>query len=253
MRAVLAGEQVRVRNPGSVRPWQHVLNPLSGYLVLAQALWNSPEHATGWNFGRLTTTLAVSAGSWDASPSSGPGSCVGASRWPPSARGALPEARLLTRAGTSGLASPCRARGGAGGDGGVVSAAQRGRRHARCDARADRRAGLSHYSRVTRTLLSQASLTGQRALTYPESTRTPCHDLPRTGWLPSRLHGQWGASPELVEEGRLDGIDPPRAKARWWGKSVVLLVELHIVSLVVPAAHCLRNTACRDFAASSSK
>ena len=51
MRAVLAGEQVRVRNPGSVRPWQHVLNPLSGYLVLAQALWNSPEHATGWNFG----------------------------------------------------------------------------------------------------------------------------------------------------------------------------------------------------------
>jgi CDP-glucose 4,6-dehydratase len=51
MRAALAGEEVRVRNPNSIRPWQHVLNPLSGYLVLAQALWDSPEHACGWNFG----------------------------------------------------------------------------------------------------------------------------------------------------------------------------------------------------------
>ena len=37
---------LRVRNPDAVRPWQHVLNPLSGYLVLAQALWESAEHAT---------------------------------------------------------------------------------------------------------------------------------------------------------------------------------------------------------------
>ena len=51
MRAALDGEQLRVRNPNSIRPWQHVLNPLSGYLVLAQALWDSPEHASGWNFG----------------------------------------------------------------------------------------------------------------------------------------------------------------------------------------------------------
>jgi CDP-glucose 4,6-dehydratase len=51
MRAALAGEELRVRNPNSVRPWQHVLNPLSGYLVLAQALWDSPEHASAWNFG----------------------------------------------------------------------------------------------------------------------------------------------------------------------------------------------------------
>jgi CDP-glucose 4,6-dehydratase len=51
MRSVLAGEAVRVRNPNSIRPWQHVLNPLSGYLVLAQALSGSAEHATGWNFG----------------------------------------------------------------------------------------------------------------------------------------------------------------------------------------------------------
>jgi CDP-glucose 4,6-dehydratase len=51
MRAALAGEPVLVRNPDAVRPWQHVLNPLSGYLVLAQALWHSQKFAGGWNFG----------------------------------------------------------------------------------------------------------------------------------------------------------------------------------------------------------
>jgi CDP-glucose 4,6-dehydratase len=51
MRAALASETVLVRNPNSIRPWQHVVNPLSGYLVLAQAIWESPAHARGWNFG----------------------------------------------------------------------------------------------------------------------------------------------------------------------------------------------------------
>jgi len=51
MRAVLAGESVPIRNPGSVRPWQHVLNPVSGYLLLAQALWDDAGAAGGWNFG----------------------------------------------------------------------------------------------------------------------------------------------------------------------------------------------------------
>jgi CDP-glucose 4,6-dehydratase len=51
MRAALAGEEVRIRNPNSIRPWQHVVNPLSGYLALAEAIWNSPERAEGWNFG----------------------------------------------------------------------------------------------------------------------------------------------------------------------------------------------------------
>jgi CDP-glucose 4,6-dehydratase len=51
MRAALAGKRVRVRNPGATRPWQHVLNPLSGYLVLAQRLWDDPAAATAWNFG----------------------------------------------------------------------------------------------------------------------------------------------------------------------------------------------------------
>jgi CDP-glucose 4,6-dehydratase len=51
MRAALAGEAIRVRNPAAVRPWQHVLSPLSGYLRLAEALVESPAAAGGWNFG----------------------------------------------------------------------------------------------------------------------------------------------------------------------------------------------------------
>src|SRR5215218_8029688 len=51
MRATLEGCTVRIRNPEAVRPWQHVLNPLSGYLCLAQRLHASAEHAGGWNFG----------------------------------------------------------------------------------------------------------------------------------------------------------------------------------------------------------
>jgi CDP-glucose 4,6-dehydratase len=51
MRAALSGQALEVRNPEAIRPWQHVLNPLSGYLALAQGLWRSPEHACAWNFG----------------------------------------------------------------------------------------------------------------------------------------------------------------------------------------------------------
>jgi len=46
------GESVIIRNPQSTRPWQHVLEPLSGYLVLAQKMYESPQvYAEGWNFG----------------------------------------------------------------------------------------------------------------------------------------------------------------------------------------------------------
>jgi CDP-glucose 4,6-dehydratase len=51
VRAVRAGATVKVRNPDAVRPWQHVLNPLSGYLLLAQELCGSPPAAQAWNFG----------------------------------------------------------------------------------------------------------------------------------------------------------------------------------------------------------
>jgi CDP-glucose 4,6-dehydratase len=45
-------EPVVVRNPKATRPWQHVLEPLSGYLILAQKLYrNQEKYAGGWNFG----------------------------------------------------------------------------------------------------------------------------------------------------------------------------------------------------------
>jgi len=50
-RAIASGDPVRVRNPGAVRPWQHVLNPLSGYLLLAQELSRTADVARAWNFG----------------------------------------------------------------------------------------------------------------------------------------------------------------------------------------------------------
>lgn len=52
IRAVQAGESVRIRNPGSTRPWQHVLDPVSGYLeVGARLLAGEADAATAWNFG----------------------------------------------------------------------------------------------------------------------------------------------------------------------------------------------------------
>ena len=52
LRAIAAGEAVNIRSPHAIRPWQHVLEPLSGYLLLAQRLIeDGPAHAEGWNFG----------------------------------------------------------------------------------------------------------------------------------------------------------------------------------------------------------
>jgi CDP-glucose 4,6-dehydratase len=50
--AFLARRPLRVRNPNAVRPWQHVLDPLHGYLMLAERLWNDgASYAGPWNFG----------------------------------------------------------------------------------------------------------------------------------------------------------------------------------------------------------
>ncbi|HET7910627.1 MAG TPA: CDP-glucose 4,6-dehydratase [Pseudolabrys sp.] len=51
VRAWQAGRVLRVRRPDAVRPWQHVLEPVSGYLVLAQRLWEQPSLAGAYNFG----------------------------------------------------------------------------------------------------------------------------------------------------------------------------------------------------------
>jgi len=52
VRAISRGAPLQVRHPGSIRPWQHVLEPLAGYMLLAEQLWTRPEkYAEAWNFG----------------------------------------------------------------------------------------------------------------------------------------------------------------------------------------------------------
>lgn len=51
VRAWQAGQLVEIRRPAAMRPWQHVLEPLAGYLTLAQKLWERPELAGAYNFG----------------------------------------------------------------------------------------------------------------------------------------------------------------------------------------------------------
>lgn len=51
IRALMAGASVAVRHPDAVRPWQHVLEPLSGYLLIGSLLTGSPAAAGPWNFG----------------------------------------------------------------------------------------------------------------------------------------------------------------------------------------------------------
>jgi CDP-glucose 4,6-dehydratase len=58
MRSFSARAPVPIRNPLAVRPWQHVLEPLAGYLLLAEKLYGAPSYATGWNFGPQTDESA---------------------------------------------------------------------------------------------------------------------------------------------------------------------------------------------------
>jgi CDP-glucose 4,6-dehydratase len=51
LRAFYRGETVHIRHPQAVRPWQHVLEPLQGYLLLARQLHQGPGFAEAWNFG----------------------------------------------------------------------------------------------------------------------------------------------------------------------------------------------------------
>jgi CDP-glucose 4,6-dehydratase len=52
VRAFATGHTLQIRNPRAVRPWQHVLEPLRGYLILAERLFEEgPRFSGGWNFG----------------------------------------------------------------------------------------------------------------------------------------------------------------------------------------------------------
>lgn len=52
IRALESGETIEIRSPKSIRPWEHVLEPLSGYLLLGEKMVENPiKYSQGWNFG----------------------------------------------------------------------------------------------------------------------------------------------------------------------------------------------------------
>ncbi len=51
IRGIFAGECLKIRNPNAIRPWQHVLDPLCGYLLAAETLWRGAPARNTWNFG----------------------------------------------------------------------------------------------------------------------------------------------------------------------------------------------------------
>ena len=59
VRAWGSGGQVSIRRPQAVRPWQHVLEPLAGYLRLAEKMWHHPNLASSYNFGPNTHEAAT--------------------------------------------------------------------------------------------------------------------------------------------------------------------------------------------------
>ncbi|MCG9064514.1 CDP-glucose 4,6-dehydratase [Laribacter hongkongensis] len=59
IRAWQADEILNIRQPQAIRPWQHVLEPLHGYLTLAEKLWHRPELAGAYNFGPHTHEAAT--------------------------------------------------------------------------------------------------------------------------------------------------------------------------------------------------
>lgn len=57
VRALSKDENIVIRNPKATRPWQHVLEPLSGYLLLAKKTYESEEYVGAWNFGPYDTDI----------------------------------------------------------------------------------------------------------------------------------------------------------------------------------------------------
>ena len=60
IKALEAGQSIDIRSPKAVRPWQHVLEPLSGYMLLVQKMWHEPtKYCEGWNFGPRTESITT--------------------------------------------------------------------------------------------------------------------------------------------------------------------------------------------------
>ena len=58
VRAWQTGATLQIRRPGAIRPWQHVVEPLAGYLALVETLWALPGKAGAYNFGPDTRDAA---------------------------------------------------------------------------------------------------------------------------------------------------------------------------------------------------
>ena len=60
IKAIEVGEPILIRNKNAVRPWQHVLEPLSGYMLLARKMWEEPtKYCEGWNFGPRAESIST--------------------------------------------------------------------------------------------------------------------------------------------------------------------------------------------------
>lgn len=60
IRALEGGEPIGIRSPQAIRPWQHVLEPLGGYMLLAKKMWEEPtRYCEGWNFGPRAESIAT--------------------------------------------------------------------------------------------------------------------------------------------------------------------------------------------------
>lgn len=60
IRSLERNEEIKIRNPKAIRPWQHVLDPLAGYLMLAEKLQKEPQtYSGGWNFGPESHSFAT--------------------------------------------------------------------------------------------------------------------------------------------------------------------------------------------------
>ena len=60
IRSLEEGRVIDIRSPKAVRPWEHVLEPISGYMLLAQKMWTNPtEYCEGWNFGPESDSIST--------------------------------------------------------------------------------------------------------------------------------------------------------------------------------------------------
>ncbi len=60
VKALSKGEIIKIRNPEAIRPWQHVFEPLSGYLLLGKKMWDEPaKYCEAWNFGPFEKDVAT--------------------------------------------------------------------------------------------------------------------------------------------------------------------------------------------------